>query len=475
MTPRALKASALILAMAFTLRSQSGKAFVFEHVNVVPMTRNVVLADYSVVVRNDKIEQMGASSTIKAPKHAIRIDGRDKYLIPALSDMHVHLEGDAWNLMFPKEKKFTSEEIDFRDILFLYVANGITTIDVLFAFPEHLALREKIRKQELPGPRMVLSRMIDGAGKAWPPPLGVWIHNPAEAEDAVIEAHRQGYDRIKVYSFLDLPSYDAIMRAGKKLGMPVDGHIPFAVSVEHAVASGQGMIAHAEEIMKAAKENNPESIRHYASLLAASPTYVTSALITNKNINAVIQDPVREFSKPGTEFLHPMGLGIWNYVYLNLYKPIPKKHRDHLSEGYESFLKPFVREFHRRGGKLLAGTDAPIPSTLPGFALHDELAELVVAGLSPYEALRVSTTNAHDFLGERALAGTLEPGKAANVVLLDGNPLDAISNTRKISGVMTQGQWLSRADIDRRLADIKDAYAKLKAKKAIRPMVADPL
>ena len=234
------------------------------------------------------------------------------------------------------------------------------------------------------------------------------------------------------------------------------------------------MIAHAEEVMKAAKGSDPDSIRQYASLLAASPTYITSTLITNKDINAVIKDPTREFSKPGTEFLHPMGLGIWNYVYLNLYKPIPEKHRNHLSEGYESFLKPFVREFHQRGGKLLTGTDAPIPSTLPGFALHDELGELVAAGLSPYEALRASTTNAHDFLGERAVAGTLEPGKAANLVLLDGNPLDTISNTRKIFGVMTQSRWLSRADIDRRLADIKDSYAKLKARKAIRPLVADP-
>ena len=199
MTPRTLKLSALILVMASVLKSQSDKAFVFEHVNVVPMTRNVVLSDYSVVVKNNKIERMGASSTIKTPKHAVRIDGRNKYMIPALSDMHVHLEGDAWNLMFPKEKKFTSDEIDFKDILFLYVANGITTIDVMFAFPEHLALREKIRKQELLGPRMVLSRMIDGAGKAWPPPLGVWINTPREAEDAVLEAHRQGYDRIKVY------------------------------------------------------------------------------------------------------------------------------------------------------------------------------------------------------------------------------------------------------------------------------------
>jgi len=475
MSIRTLRASILVIAMASILRSQGDKVFVFEHVNVVPMTRNVVLPDVSVVVRNGRVEQMGAPATVKAPKSAIKIDARNKYLIPALSDMHVHLEGQPWNIMFPKAKAFSEAEIDFRDILFLYLANGITTIDVMFAFPEHLALRERIRKQELLGPRMVLSRMIDGAGKAWPPPLGVWIHNPREAEDAVMEAHQQGYDRIKVYSFLDLPSYDAIIRTAKTLNMPVDGHIPFAVPVEHVIASGQGMVAHIEEFMKASKGSDPETIRRYASLAAASHTYVTATLVTSKDINAVLKDPVGEFSKPGTAFLHPMGLGIWNYVYLNLYRPMPEKSRQYLSEGYESFIKPFAREFHLRGGKLLSGTDAsPIPSILPGFALHEELEELVATGLSPYEALRVSTTNAHDFLGERAVAGTIETGKVANLVLLDGNPLEKISNTRKILGVMTQNRWLSQADIQGRMAEIKASYAALKARKGIQPLVADP-
>jgi imidazolonepropionase-like amidohydrolase len=116
----------------------------------------------------------------------------------------------------------------------------------------------------------------------------------------------------------------------------------------------------------------------------------------------------------------------------------------------------------------LTGTDtAAIPCILPGISIHDELSELVGAGLSPYEALKVSTTNAHEFLGELGTAGTVELGKRADLVLLDGNPLENISNTRKIIGVMTQNRWIPRAEIDKRLNEIRHSYAKIKNNKTV--------
>jgi cytosine/adenosine deaminase-related metal-dependent hydrolase len=184
------------------------------------MNREIVLNDQHVVVKDGHIVGMGLSSSTKIPEGATEIDAKGKFMIPALSDMHVHLEGDAWNIMYAPESRFTSEEIGFDDILFLYIANGITTIDVLFAFPEHIHLREKIKNNEMLGPRLILSRMIDGAGKGWPPPLGIWINNADEAKKAIIEIHKQGYDRVKVYSFLE-ESYDAIM--DEDLGIPVTG------------------------------------------------------------------------------------------------------------------------------------------------------------------------------------------------------------------------------------------------------------
>lgn len=459
----------LLLASFFVYllhAQEKNNTFVFTHANVIPMNKEIVLKDFSVIVKNGVIEKTGPSASIKIPAGAFVINAKGKFLIPGLSDMHVHLEGDAWNIMFEGKSKFTPKEIDFNDILFLYIANGITTIDVLFAFPEHLVLREKIRKKEMLGPRLVLSRMIDGAGKAWPPPLGVWINNAEEAKNAIIEMHQQGYDRVKVYSFLDKASYDTIIATAKRLNMPVDGHVPFSTSVEHVLASGQKMIAHVEEIAKFADGFTPEQVTHFADMLAKSNTWVTSSLILNYNLNALLKDSAGEFSKPGTEYLHPMCAGVWKYVYQHIYKPIPEKHRLNLITEYNSFQKPFTYEFYKKGGKLLSGTDALVPSTIPGLSLHQELGQLVSSGLTPYEALRVSTTNACEFLNELSKGGTIEPGKDANLVLLDSNPLQDISNTKKIAGVMTQNQWLPKTKIDKRLLEIKESYKKLAEEKS---------
>ncbi|MGB2867095.1 MAG: amidohydrolase family protein [Bacteroidota bacterium] len=445
--------------------AQDHNEFVFKHVNVLPMSKEAVLADYSVIVREGKVQQMGPSSSVAIPQGAVEIDAKGKFMIPALSDMHVHLEGDAWNIMFPVASKFTSEEISFEDILFLYVAHGITTIEVMSAFPEHIALREKIRNNEMIGPRMILSRMIDGAGKAWPPPISTWVNNADEAAKAVSAMHDQGYDRVKVYSFLDKASYDTILATAKRLRMPVDGHIPLSTSVEYVLASGQNMIAHPEEVMKFAKSYTPEQVGYFSGLIANSNTWVTSTLIIHRNLIALLKDSAAEFSKPGTEYLHPMGLGVWSYIYTHLYKPIPPAAREKLVDGFNSFQKPLVYEFHKKGGKLLTGTDPLMPSTLPAISLHLELEELVNTGLTPYEALRVSTTNTHEFLGELDRAGTIESGKDANLVLLDKNPLENISNTRKIAGVMTQGRWISKEQIESRLGQIRTSYAVLRLKK----------
>jgi len=150
------------------------------------------------------------------------------------------------------------------------------------------------------------------------------------------------------------------------------------------------------------------------------------------------------------------------FIYENLYKPIPESHQEYIKRGYTSFQVPFVKSFHSAGGKLLTGSDALIPPNLPGYDLHGELEELVGAGLSPYEALRVSTSNAHEFLGDLEIAGTIVPGKDANLVLLNTNPLEDNSNTRGIEGVLCQGSWISRTEIAARMAEIARSYNELK-------------
>jgi imidazolonepropionase-like amidohydrolase len=159
-----------------------------------------------------------------------------------------------------------------------------------------------------------------------------------------------------------------------------------------------------------------------------------------------------ELTRPEMRHLHPMGRGIWSYLTENIYLKIPPAHQQVISDGYEYFQRPFTKALHDNGVKLMTGTDALIPTNIPGFSIHDELLELVEIGLTPFEALKASTTHPMDYLGELDDGGTIEVGKRADLVLLGANPLNKITNARKIFGVMCREIWFNRDDILSRLA-----------------------
>ncbi len=424
------------------------KTFVFEHVNIIPMDEERVLYDQTVVVRNGRIHQIANAAHITSPTEAVKINATGQYLIPALADMHIHLEGQAWNIMFPPDEQFSEEELDFSQILFPYIANGVTTVQIMSALPEHIPLREQIRRGEVVGPRLILNRMIDGSGQAWPPPICDWVETTVEARQAVLDAKEAGYDGMKVYSFLSQECYDAILTTGKELTMPVGGHIPNALSVERILTAGQILIAHAEEVMKQAQGDfSPERINQFADIIADSDTWITPTLTTTRRILSIFDDLEGELSRPEIRSLHPMAVGIWSYINENIYLKMPPEHQQVIRNGFELFQQPFTKALHDKGVKLMTGTDALIPTIVPGFSIHDELMELVEVGLTPYEALKTATTHPMEFLGELNNAGTIEIGKQADFVLLEANPFEHITNTRTIMGVMCRGNWLNRENI----------------------------
>ena len=448
--------------------SESDRPLALTHVNILPMDQEGMLEDYTLIIRDGKIDRMGPSSSFNLPSEAEIINAAGKFLIPSLSDMHIHLEGQAWNLIYPPGEGYSPVELNYEDILFIYLAHGITTVQVMSAFPEHIIIRDSINRNELLGPRMILSRMIDGAGKAWPPPISTWLNGSDEARQVVVDAYEIGYDRIKVYSFLDKASYDTIMKTASELNMPVDGHIPVSTSIEYVIASGQKMIAHSEELMNFTEDYSDKNIQFLATSLVERNVWLTPTLVTSHNLVRLLENPEEELSKQGTAYLHPMGADLGRYIYENLYKPIPEERREYIKKGYESFQGPFVKKFQSCGGKLLSGSDVLIPTNLPGYSLHRELEELVKAGLTPYEALRVSTTNSFEYLGEADQSGTIAPGKTASMVLLSANPLQNISNTTKIEGVICKGMWIPKVVIDSRLEEISASYSDLKQAK--KPM-----
>jgi len=466
-TPRRLASALLLLVVAASCAydappntgTYTADVVAFIDVNVIPMDRDRVMEGQTVVVVDDRIASIGDAAEAAVPAGAIRIEALGQYLIPALSDMHVHLGGDAWNGMFPPEEQFPPEALDFGKLLFPYVANGVATVQVMSALPEHIEIRESIARGELLGPRLLLARMIDGPGRAWPPPISTWVSSPEEVRQAVLDSHREGYDSIKVYSFLDRASYEAIMTAAAEVGMGVGGHIPYELSLDEVLEAGQNLIAHSEEVMKFAQSPyTQDQIEGIARTIADSGAWITPTLTTSRNILAVLEDFDGELARPEVRYLHPMDRGLWSFIYTNLYQPIPQDQRTAIRDGYLQFQRPLTRALSAAGARMMTGTDSLIPSNVPGFSIHDELAELVDVGFSPYEALRSSTTEPFAFLGELDQTGSIAVGKRADLVLLSGNPLSDIAETRRISGVMLRGRWLAQEDLEQNLEALAASY-----------------
>lgn len=441
-------------------RKIQSNTIAFVHADVVPMDHERVLLDQTVVVVDGRIAALGPASRVKVPRKAVRIDARGRYLLPALSDMHVHVEGESWNALLSPEALAASKTIPFEDFLFPYVANGVTTVQVLSGTQELLPVRGQIAEGTLLAPRLILARMIDGPDKAWPPPISTWVSTADEARKATLQAKSDGYDKMKVYSFLTKETYDAVIATAKEQHMDVIGHIPYALSVEYVVDAGQKMIAHTEEVAKHAHgDYSAERISYFAGRIANGHVWMTPTLVTTRRILDEFTDPDGLFARPEAAYVgHPMQKEIWSFI-ANMYKGIPPDAQAKLRDDFEKFQRPFTKVFHDKGGQLMTGTDSLLPRLVPGFALHQELRELVDVGLTPYEALRTSTTIPYEYLGESKEAGTIEVGKRTDLLLVDANPLEDISAASKIAGVMMRGRWVGKEEIDRRMREISAKHA----------------
>lgn len=238
--------------------------------------------------------------------------------------------------------------------------------------------------------------------------------------------------------------------------MDVIGHVPMSLSVEDVVAAGQKLIAHSEELAKHAGGNySPQRIDSFASQMSDRGVWMSPTLATTRAILETLDAPESPFARPEAAYLrHPLQAGVWSFIVEHLYRPIPAPARQTLRDAFDRFQVPLTRVFHEKGGKLLAGSDTIIPGLVPGFGLHRELAELVKAGLTPYEALRTSTTRPFEYLGEADTAGTIAPGKRSDLILVDGNPLENVAGASKVSGVLVRGRWLGADEIRARMTQI---------------------
>lgn len=462
--------------MAQETSSKVASPLVLTHVTVIDATGASSQPDMTVVIANGRITGVGKSSSVHPPKDAQLIDASGKFLIPGLWDMHVHWADTEY--------------------LPLFLANGVTGMRIMWGFPLHQEWRKQVEAGQLLAPHMVIaSAIIDGPKPFWPG--SVSVSTEAQAQQAVIDAKRAGADFVKVYSFLPREEYFAIAYEAKKQGIPFAGHVPLVVSADEASNAGQRTIEHLIGILPATSTRSddiaqanradlademaakrpsfwgehakalreaeldtysPEKAAALFALLKKNGTWQVPTLTVLRSI-AYIDDSSFTHD-PRVKYMPPSLRREWTSPDVaNLYGPRTVEDFAFAKKEFAKDLQ-LVGAMQNAGVGILAGTDATNPFCMPGFSLHDELALLVKAGLTPMQALQTATLNPAQFLGSEKDFGTVEKGKVADVLLLDSNPLDDIANTKKISAVVYGGRVLPRSELGKMLSEVEAAAAR---------------
>jgi len=451
------------LLLAASALAQPAPPLAITHVTVIDATGAASQQDMTVVIGGERIVALGRTADVQPPENTQVVKGEGKFLIPGLWDMHVH-----WN-----DERY----------LKLFIANGVTGIRVMWGDPRHFEQRKRIAEGSLLGPRLALAgTIIDGPKPFWPGSIAAGTAE--EGREAVRRTRRDGYDYVKVYSSLPREVFFAIADEAKKLGIPFVGHVPDLVRVVEASDAGMKSIEHLTGMALAVSGSETELRRELAAALklpagergarlrALNARMIESydagtaaALYARLKVNGTWQTPTftvlryganpraPEYADdPRLRYVAPWVRKMWSEDFRN---------RERTPEVNASLERLFQRrlqlvgEMHRAGVGILAGSDVLNPYCFPGFSLHDELEWLVKADLSPMAALQAATRNAALFLGREADSGTVAPGKLADLVLLDADPLQDIRNTRRIAAVIANGKLYSREALDKMLAEIE--------------------
>ena len=426
-------------APSASLQSAS-REVAFVNVNVVPMDSERVLKGQTVLVRGDRIVQVGPAAKVKVPDNALRVDGTGKYLMPGLAEMHGHIPP-------PQDPREYIESI-----LFLYVANGVTTVRGMQGAPNQLELRDRANRGEIVSPTLYLA----GPGFS-----GNSIDSPAQAAERVREQKQAGWDLLKVLPGLTRDEYDAMAKTAREAGIRFAGHVPAEVGLLHALEMGQETIDHVDgyiEYLKA--ENGPVDEAKLADVVRRTKQAGTWIVPTMAlwEILIGLADLETLLSYPELKYMPPQQVESWKNAHRSrLGDPqFNRKSAEHVAAN----RKRILRALHGAGVRILLGSDAPQQFSVPGFSIHREMSLMLECGLTPYEIIRSWTKIVGDYFKGKDEFGTIAEGKRADLILIHGDPLKDISNIAKRSGVMVRGRWLPEEEIQQRLEKIAASYRK---------------
>ena len=382
------------------------------------------------------------------------IEAEGQYLIPGLAEMHGHLPSPR---MLPA---------DARNLLFLYVANGVTTVRGMQGNRSQFTLRDQIARGELIGPRLFLGS---------PSMHGAQVTTPEQAEQLVREYQQAGYDLVKVHEELTLEVFDALAATANEVGIPFGGHVPDEVGLLHALAAGQVSIDHLDNYIQALVPDEqppvaPPGLGDIGALMAQ---------VDEGRIPQLVQATrsARAWVVPTMVLWETAFYGDRSAAQIRAQRPearyMPPETVDEWEQAVDAREAATDRDTNRRvsalrrtilkalrdgGAPIVLGTDSPQIFNVPGFAMHHEMRLWVEIGMSPYQVLEAATRRVAEYFDATDEFGSVAVGHRADLVLLTANPIEDIANVALRAGVMVHGRWMPEQQIQDRLAEIAVFY-----------------
>ena len=435
--------------------------FAFVDVNVVAMDSKGASENQTVLVRGGRIVQVGPASTVHVPLGAIAVDGRGKYLMPGLAEMHAHIPGE------------TAPEQLVRDIMFLYVANGVTTIRGMLGAPNQLVLRDRTASGEVTGPTIFV-----GA-----PSLNGQSAPDAATAARLVRAHKSaGYDFLKLHPGLQREAYDAIVATAREVGITFAGHVSSGVGLQRTLEARQSTVDHLDGYLEAsvspevharmaagpvpfsemAAAVESDRLRQWAGRTREAGTWNVPTMALWEAFYSP-EAPEAFASRPEMRYAAPQMVNAWIRQKQNMAQT--QRNQGVTADATRRYLEMrriALKALADSGAGILMGTDSPQMFSVPGFSLHNEIALMQSAGLTAEQVLASGTGNVARYAAEDlkldGAFGAVAVGNRADLILLDANPLLDARNVARSAGVMVRGKWLSGEELQRGLEEIAARY-----------------
>lgn len=425
----------------------SETALLIQNVNIVDVREGTIQQNHQVVIDSGRIQEV-AKSVDNASYYSNIFEGGGQYLMPGLAEMHAHIPQP------PTSQQRT------EDVLFLYLSNGITTIRGMLGHPDHLDLREKAESGEILSPRIFTSS---------PSMNGNSVTSEEEADTKVRQFEKDGYDFLKIHPGIQRPVFDQLVATANEVGISFAGHVPVDVSIRHALESRYASIDHVdgylEGLVPESVNANPSDNGFFGyNFTPLADSSKIDELVALSKANGVWVVPTQSLytkwfapadvdsllALPEMKYMRQETLDNWRQVKQNTMNGFDETQWQQFIE----IRKQLIKALANNGHGMLLGSDAPQLFNVPGFSIHQEMADMAEAGMTNLQIIQSGTLAPAVFFGLGDEFGEVKEGLAADLILVKGNPFDDLTALKQLSGVFRQGKWYAKTEIDATLKEI---------------------